>query len=57
MKRILILDDNLTICLMLKSWLVKQHYQADTATSVSLRFDPFRYQDARSRWLFFPVVD
>ena len=34
MKRILILDDNLTICLMLKSWLVKQHYQADTATSV-----------------------
>lgn len=34
MKRILILDDNLTICLMLKSWLVKQHYLADTATSV-----------------------
>ncbi|HAC73723.1 MAG TPA: hypothetical protein DCF46_09005, partial [Porphyromonadaceae bacterium] len=34
MKRILILDDNLTICLMLKSWLVKQHYQADTAISV-----------------------
>ncbi len=34
MKRILILDDNLTVCLMLKSWLVKQHYQADTATSV-----------------------
>ena len=34
MKRILILDDNLTICLMLKSWLVKKEYQADTATSV-----------------------
>lgn len=34
MNRILILDDNLTICLMLKSWLVKQHYNADIATSV-----------------------
>ena len=34
MKKILVLDDNLTICLMLKSWLVKQNYQAETATSV-----------------------
>ncbi len=34
MKRLLILDDNLTICLMLKSWLVKQNYNVDTATSV-----------------------
>lgn len=34
MKKILVLDDNLTVCLMLKSWLVKQNYQAETATSV-----------------------
>lgn len=34
MKRILILDDNLTMCLMLKSWLVKKGYEVDTATSV-----------------------
>lgn len=34
MKRILILDDNITICLMLKSWLVKQNYKVETATSV-----------------------
>ncbi len=34
MKRILILDDNLTVCLMLKSWLVKKDYNVDTATSV-----------------------
>ena len=34
MKRILILDDNLTICLMLKSWLTKKNYKVDTATSV-----------------------
>ena len=35
MKRILVLDDNLTICLMLKSWLVKKGYDVLTATSVS----------------------
>ena len=34
MKRLLILDDNLTICLMLRSWLVKQDYNVDIATSV-----------------------
>lgn len=34
MKRVLILDDNLTICLMLKSWLVKKEYKVDIATSV-----------------------
>ena len=34
MKRILILDDNLTVCLMLKSWLVKKDYKVDIATSV-----------------------
>ncbi|MDO5666068.1 MAG: response regulator, partial [Bacteroidia bacterium] len=34
MKRLLILDDNLTICLMLKSWLIRQNYSVDTATSV-----------------------
>ncbi|MDO5522591.1 MAG: response regulator [Bacteroidia bacterium] len=34
MKRILILDDNLTICLMLKSWLTKKNYNVDTATGV-----------------------
>ena len=32
MRKILILDDNLTICLMLKSWLTKQGYKAETAT-------------------------
>lgn len=35
MKRVLILDDSLTICLMLKSWLVKQNYKVQTATSVA----------------------
>ncbi len=34
MKRILVVDDNLTICLMLKSWLLKKGYRVDTATSV-----------------------
>ncbi len=34
MKRILILDDNLTVCLMLKSWLIKKNYKVDTAISV-----------------------
>ncbi len=34
MKRVLILDDNLTVCLMLKSWLVKKDYKVDIATSV-----------------------
>ncbi|MDD3788635.1 MAG: response regulator [Petrimonas sp.] len=34
MRRILILDDNLTICLMLKSWLVKRGFVAETATNV-----------------------
>ena len=32
MKKILILDDNITICLMLKSWLTKQGYIAETAS-------------------------
>jgi two-component system response regulator HydG len=34
MKKILVLDDNLTICLMLKSWLVKRLYEVETATNV-----------------------
>ncbi|MDR1517396.1 MAG: response regulator [Dysgonamonadaceae bacterium] len=34
MKRILILDDSLTTCLMLKSWLTKENYEAEIATSV-----------------------
>lgn len=35
MKRnFLIVDDNLTVCLMLKSWLVKKGYSAETATDV-----------------------
>lgn len=34
MKKILILDDNLTICLMLKSWIAKKGYMAETATNV-----------------------
>ena len=32
-KNILILDDNLTICLMLKSWLVKNNYNVETASN------------------------
>ena len=32
-KSILIIDDNLTICLMLKSWLVKNNYKVETASS------------------------
>ena len=33
-KNFLVVDDNLTICLMLKSWLVKRGYNAETATDV-----------------------
>lgn len=32
-KSILIIDDNLTICLMLKSWLVKNNYTVETTSS------------------------
>jgi two-component system response regulator HydG len=32
-KNILIIDDNLTICLMLKSWLVKNNYNVETTSS------------------------
>lgn len=32
-KSILIIDDNLTICLMLKSWLVKNNYIVETSSS------------------------
>ncbi|NLD24311.1 MAG: sigma-54-dependent Fis family transcriptional regulator [Bacteroidales bacterium] len=32
-KNILIVDDNLTICLMLKSWLVKNNYNVETTSS------------------------
>ncbi len=36
MKRnFLVVDDNLTVCLMLKSWLVKKGYNAETATDVN----------------------
>lgn len=34
MKKVLVLDDSLTTCLMLKSWLVKKGYSVETATSV-----------------------
>ncbi len=33
-KSILIIDDNVTVCLMLKSWLVKKNFNVETATSV-----------------------
>jgi len=33
-KSILVIDDNLTVCLMLKSWLVKRDFSVETATSV-----------------------
>lgn len=35
MKRVLVLDDNLTICLMLKSWLKKENYIAESASNVN----------------------
>lgn len=34
-KSILIIDDNLTVCLMLKSWLVKEGFTVETAPSAS----------------------
>ncbi|MCE5205871.1 MAG: response regulator [Porphyromonadaceae bacterium] len=34
-KSVLIVDDNLTVCLMLKSWLVKRGFLVETATSAS----------------------
>lgn len=34
-KSILVIDDNLTICLMLKSWLVKKGFTVETASSVA----------------------
>lgn len=34
-RSVLIIDDNLTVCLMLKSWLVKQGYLVETASSAS----------------------
>lgn len=34
MKNVLIVDDNQTLCLMLKSWLLKKGYVADFATTV-----------------------
>ncbi|MFA6795521.1 MAG: response regulator, partial [Proteiniphilum sp.] len=34
-RSVLIIDDNLTVCLMLKSWLVKQGYMVETASSAS----------------------
>lgn len=33
-RNILIIDDNLTVCLMLKSWLVKKGFSVETATNV-----------------------
>ncbi len=33
-KSVLVIDDNLTICLMLKSWLVKRDFNVDIATGV-----------------------
>ena len=33
-KNILVIDDNLTICLMLKSWLIKKGFTVETASSV-----------------------
>ena len=34
-RNILVIDDNLTVCLMLKSWLVKKGFSVETATSVT----------------------
>ena len=33
-RNILVIDDNLTVCLMLKSWLVKKDFGVETASSV-----------------------
>lgn len=35
MKNILVVDDNLTICLMLKSWFVKNNYNVEVASNVA----------------------
>src|SRR5690554_3074635 len=35
-RSILIVDDNLTVCLMLKSWLIKKDFRVETATDVNL---------------------
>lgn len=35
-KNILVVDDNLTICLMLKSWLIKRDFKVETATDVNI---------------------
>lgn len=34
-RNILVIDDNLTVCLMLKSWLVKKGFSVETATNVT----------------------
>lgn len=39
MKSILVIDDNLTICLMLKSWLTKNNYNVEVASSVKEAID------------------
>lgn len=42
MKKILVVDDNITICLMLRSWLLKHNYEVDTANSVSEAIEKIR---------------
>ena len=34
-KSVLIVDENLAVCIMLKSWLAKQGYQVETVSSTS----------------------
>lgn len=44
MKKILVVDDNITICLMLRSWLLKNNYEVDTANSVSEAIEKIRHE-------------
>jgi len=63
-KSILVIDDNITVCLMLKSWLVKRGFNVEIATSVDqakqlVKEHPFDLilSDIRSPGLMFcPVV-
>ncbi len=44
MKNILVVDDNLTICLMLKSWLVKHGYNVEAASNVADAIDKIKIE-------------
>ncbi|MDD4800230.1 MAG: response regulator [Proteiniphilum sp.] len=43
-RNFLVVDDNLTVCLMLKSWLIKRGFNAETATDVNVAKQMVREQ-------------